>query len=353
MDDPRLFDEEYLDFIQRVENRENHHPRRYLRDGQNPCEFFSDIEFVKRFRFSKQIVMDTIVPLVAADNNDRRGLPLPPVLKVVIALRFYGSNSFQNVCGDLCHVNQATVSRIVKVVSAQLAEHLLEYVYFPGRQQLQEYHRQFYVNGGFPGVTGCIDCTHIGIRSPGGQFAELYRNRKGYMSLNVQVVSGPNLEILDIVTRWPGSTHDSRIFSNSRVMTRFENRVLPGVLLGDNGYPQLHFLFTPILVPNTVEETRYNVAHKRTRNTVERLFGVWKRRFSCLGHKLRSSLHTTSRVIAAGAVLHNIAVARGEPLPPPPADEEHFMPAVPVANAAPRNNRGVEVRADFIQRNFF
>lgn len=93
---PRLFDEDYLDFLQRVENDEhNHRPRRYLRDAQNPCEYFSDGEFVKRFRFTKQTVMGTIVPLVAGDNGDRRGLPVPPVLKVVIALRFYGSNSFQ------------------------------------------------------------------------------------------------------------------------------------------------------------------------------------------------------------------------------------------------------------------
>lgn len=153
------------------------------------------------------------------------------------------------------------------------------------------------------------------------------------------------------MTRWPGSTHDSRIFNNSRVMTRFENHFLPGILLGDNGYPQLPFLFTPLLVPTTAAENRYNAAHKRTRNTVERLFGVWKRRFACLGHRLRTSLHTTSRVIAACAVLHNIAVAHGEPLPPPPADD-HFMPPVPVENAAPRNNRGAEVRVIFIQRNF-
>ncbi|KAJ8890305.1 hypothetical protein PR048_009813 [Dryococelus australis] len=47
-----------------------------------------------------------------------------------------------------------------------------------------------------------------------------------------------------------------------------------------------------------------------------------------------------SSLATCAAVLHNIAVAHGEPLPPPPADEDHFMPPVPVENAAPRNNRG-------------
>jgi hypothetical protein len=50
-----------------------------------------------------------------------------------------------------------------------------------------------------------IDCTHIKIPSPGRENAELFRNRKGYFSINVQAVYGPNLDILNIVARWPGS----------------------------------------------------------------------------------------------------------------------------------------------------
>ncbi|KAL1479153.1 hypothetical protein MTO96_052092 [Rhipicephalus appendiculatus] len=38
----------------------------------------------------------------------------------------------------------------------------------------------------FPGVTGCIDCTHICIKAPGGPNGEVYRNRNGYFSINVQ-----------------------------------------------------------------------------------------------------------------------------------------------------------------------
>lgn len=38
-----------------------------------------------------------------------------------------------------------------------------------------------------PGIGGCIDCTHIKIQNPGGPDGEVFRNRKGYFSLNVQV----------------------------------------------------------------------------------------------------------------------------------------------------------------------
>lgn len=40
----------------------------------------------------------------------------------------------------------------------------------------------------FPGVIGAIDGTHIKIKKTGGDMAQYYINRKGYYSLNVQVI---------------------------------------------------------------------------------------------------------------------------------------------------------------------
>lgn len=71
----------------------------------------------------------------------------------------------------------------------------------------------------------------------GGDQAENFRNRKGYFSFNVQTVSDANLKILDIVARWPGSTHDQTIFNNSSIRNRFEQGHFGnGILLGDSGY---------------------------------------------------------------------------------------------------------------------
>ena len=67
----------------------------------------------------------------------------------------------------------------------------------------------FYRRAGFPGVIGAIDCTHVPITNPGGENGELFRNRKGYCSINVQVVCDDQARITNVVARWPGSTHDS------------------------------------------------------------------------------------------------------------------------------------------------
>jgi hypothetical protein len=161
-------------------------------------------------------------------------------------------------------------------------------------------------------VTGVIDGTHIPIQSPGGPRAEIYRNRKTYFSLNVQIVGGPQLEILDIVVRWPGSTHDSRIFENSSVKLRFQRRQIPGLLLGDSGYPQTNYLYTPVLNPGNEAQERYNNALKGTRQIIERINGKLKRRFPCLHVKLQYKLGNILRIITACAVLHNLGIMHGD-----------------------------------------
>lgn len=114
------------------------------------------------------------------------------------------------------------------------------------------------MKSGFPGVFGALDCTHIKIISPGGERAEDYRNRHGDFTLNVQTVSDTSLMIRDIVACWPGSTHDSTIFDNSRLRAIMETQVPPQYhLLGDNGYGCRSYLLTPFLNPSTIQQQRY------------------------------------------------------------------------------------------------
>ena len=166
----------------------------------------------------------------------------------------------------------------------------------------------FHALGGMPGVIGSIDCTHIKIQRPSCADSELFRCRKGFFSLNVQAVCGPDLLFYNLITRWPGSVHDSRIFQNSRLRDQLEDGLLPGHLLGDSGYPCRRYLLTPLASPNGPQEVAYNNSHIRTRNTIERAFGVLKRRFGYLGTTLRTHLDTTKAIIVACAVLHNVAV---------------------------------------------
>nr|CAD7193722.1 unnamed protein product [Timema douglasi] len=130
MDDDRIFDDDLVDLVEASGVIDKlSEPKRYLRDAENPVKFYYDREFIRRFRFSKDTVVNVIVPLLTGPNQNAHGLPVPPLIKVV---------------------------------------------------------------------------------------------------------SMPDMEILDIVARWPGSTYDARIFSNSRMKTRLWTRQGRGNLLGDN-----------------------------------------------------------------------------------------------------------------------
>lgn len=46
----------------------------------------------------------------------------------------------------------------------------------------------------------------------------------------------------------------------------------------------------------------------RTRRIVERTFGIWKRRFPCLSRGLQTKLLTSTTIVTACAVLHNLSL---------------------------------------------
>lgn len=80
------------------------------------------------------------------------------------------------------------------------------------------------------------------------------------------------------------------------------------ILLGDAGYACTSYLLTPLLNPHSEAERRYNQTQILMRNAVERLFGVWKRRFPSLATGLQIRIQTILVMIVACAVLHNIAL---------------------------------------------
>ncbi|XP_015598189.1 putative nuclease HARBI1 isoform X2 [Cephus cinctus] len=175
----------------------------YESDTSNE-EHYEDHEFSRRYQFTKAVVIDVLLPLTRAklEKHCNRGLPIPPLIQLLTALRFYASNSFQMVHEDLRWLSQASVSRIVKNVSMAFAEQLKQFICFPRSDTgIRRNTATFYTIAHFPSVVGCLDCTHIPISNPGGENAEVFQCRKGYFSLNVQVVCGPNMEIMDIVVR--------------------------------------------------------------------------------------------------------------------------------------------------------
>nr|CAH7733049.1 unnamed protein product [Callosobruchus chinensis] len=104
-----------------------------------------------------------------------------------------------------------------------------------------------------------IDCTHIEIKKPPLHDDE-YIKCKRYHSINVQATCNADEWFTSVDASWPGSVHDSRIWSNSEICNIAKRKFQRSnaLLLGDEGYGIAPWLMVPFRNPNTSAEHAYN-----------------------------------------------------------------------------------------------
>lgn len=169
----------------------------------------------------------------------------------------------------------------------------------------------------------------------------------------MQTVSDANLKIRNIVARWPGSCHDQTIFNNSRLKFNLENgRYERFLLIGDSGYAVKPYLLTPLQNTNTEPERLYNEALIRTRNVVERQYGVWKRRFPILSRGIQVDVNTSMVIIILTTVLYNICIEMNEDVPNNVDVLEEIGNEILPINENEDSKNGHLLRTMFINANF-
>ncbi len=299
---------------------------RVIRDRHNPLEVYSDAELLRQYRFDgNHIRMIADLLRNSLEHKDGRGGALTLIQQACVALKFFASGAFQvNIAEMQFNIHESTVSRTVKNVSFALAHQMNQHIYFPSGAAAAANTATFYSRCKFPNIIGAVDGTQIPIQQPSiDGFA--YFNRKQFYAINVQAVAAADGTFCDVVAKYPGSVHDSRIFKESRLCTRLEMGQLNGVLLGDSGYTLSNFMLTPYPVGTTNVERTYQRLHGKGRVVVERAFGILKRRFPCLKLDLRVNLDRIPAVIASCFILHNLALRWKQPMPDdvPPVPAPH------------------------------
>jgi len=330
-----------------------------------PMTDYGDIAFKSRYRLTKESVIELLGLIMQHLPEEKLygRKPVPPLEQLLITLRCLAEGNYQKTTGDVHGRLQSTVSRIVKRIVAAIASLADQFIVFPDAEEAKRVARGMYemvnerypLSRGMPRVIGCIDGTQINIDAHGATDRENFRNRKGQISINVQAICDHQLNFTNIVVRWVGSTHDSRIFSNSNLHAEFERGKHEGWLLGDSGYPLKSYLLTPLSNPVTRSEKAYQFAHIQTRNAIERAFGVLKRRFQIIGPdggSVRLKLKTALNATTACFVLHNFLRKRNDIFGGD--DEIPFPPAPTSINSAPNSVTTLkDLRAPIIQTYFF
>ncbi|XP_048253928.1 putative nuclease HARBI1 [Haliotis rufescens] len=164
----------------------------------------------------------------------------------------------------------------------------------------------------------------IPIKRPSGDDESAFVCRKGFHAINVQAVCDAKLQKYQCSERFSSSYR----------------------------YACRPWLLTPVGAATTWPQHRYNTAHMKTRNTIERAFGVLKSRFRCL-HKSSGSLQFTpkkcAQIIMVAFKLHTFCIESR--LANPPALEEETVPEINYTYQGPLND-GHRMRKELIQNKF-
>ena len=177
-------------------------------------------------------------------------------IKLLAFLRYLSTGSFMEVCGDLLEISKASTFNYIHEVIDLMCRMKDDMIKFPHHNQFSNIEARFRSKKRFPGVIGCVDGSQIEIWVRNSEIRETFRNRKGFLSLNIQAVCGPDCEIYDLVTEWPGSAHDSRVFNQSQICARFNNGEFGQYhLLGDSAYPLTSHILTPYKKDDTNEKS--------------------------------------------------------------------------------------------------
>ncbi len=183
----------------------------------------SDEWLFSRFRLPREVLIDlcnSLEPHLSHITN--RSHPIPPYLQVLCTIGLLATGTFQREIGDRAGISQPSISRAIHKVVKAIVGLMPTYVKFPydvAHQMVVK--RGFYEISGIPNTIGAIDCTHVRIKAPSAN-AINYVNRKNYHSINIQIVCDASCNILNVVARWPGGTHDSFILQNSYLGQRLQ-----------------------------------------------------------------------------------------------------------------------------------
>jgi len=218
-------------------------------------------------------------------------------------------------------VGQATAFRALRRVTYALHCVAPQYIKWPKNQRAIDVMARFQRSCGFPNVIGAIDGTHIKIRAP-SKNAESYINRKGYHSINTQVVCDSFGLFTHVYAGQVGLVHDSKVFRNSSVARFIQcpEEYFPNNshLIGDAAYGIHPHIMVPFRNNGhlTNVQLNFNYCLSSTRMAVERAIGSLKMRFRILLDCLPlTDSKKIPEFIVACCVLHNICLLQNDEMP--------------------------------------
>uniref|UniRef100_A0A8D8TFT5 Nuclease HARBI1 n=1 Tax=Cacopsylla melanoneura TaxID=428564 RepID=A0A8D8TFT5_9HEMI len=239
--------------------------------------------------------------------------PVTPEKMLQISLRYFSFKGGIIEIADQFNVSVSTVFIVRNRTMKALKKILPSVIKWPQGDDLKIIEQEFKLLGGFPGVIGAIDGSHISIRVPRNE-ADSYTNRKMGHSIILQAVCTSKKLFIDIDIGKPGRIHDARVLSLSKLSQYIETRNIiiedDHHILGDSAYPLKPWLLVPYkdFGHLTRQQRNYNYLHSKTRVVIENAFGLLKNRWQKCQKITTKDPKTAWDIVAACCVLHNFCL---------------------------------------------
>jgi hypothetical protein len=139
-------------FLRRVGDarRRRRIPRpRVFRDRLNPLDHRTDDELFDRYRFRRPTIIflcglieDVII------HPTKRSFALPPIVQLLVFLRFVATGAFHQLIGDSIHISKATAGRCIRRVALAFVRLANRFIVFPTGQEAINTKRKFHTIAG-------------------------------------------------------------------------------------------------------------------------------------------------------------------------------------------------------------
>ena len=324
---------------------------------------FTERDWSENFRMRKETLVYLCEQLASSlhrqDTVLRRAISVGK--RVAVTLWCLATPCEYRTIAHLFGIARSTVCEIVNETCALIVTTLLhKYICFPTDEKLDKLVDTFKHKWSVPQCVGAVDGCPIPVASPAMNLTDYY-NRKGWYSIILQGVVDHSYRFIDINVGWPGSVHDSRVFSHSTIFKRItEGTLLPDksitvngteiplYLIGDSAYSLETWLMKPFThgTELTSQQKTFNYRISRARIVVENGYGRFKARWRRLMKRNDMKIENIPNVITAACILHNICEVHGETFNDSwlrEVEENSSFPQPTSSNAAAAGQRTLEM----------
>ena len=292
-------------------------------DEEQTAAWLNDEEFLKKYRMTRS-QFHKLLQVIQDDDvfqSDGRGRPQRPVayqlLVALKALGTEGSGASNSGLRDVFSTGRGTNSTYVRRVCTALRNQRDEYITWPSTGERKAIARRIRDISGLPNCVGIIDGTLFPLSfCPQTTDSPDYKGRKHGYTLSGVIICDDNRLIRYYNMGWPGSTHDNRIFRNTRVgnnpHTYFDHNQY---IIGDSAFVNKWYMVSAFTSPPGqllhTNEHFFNRALSKARVISEHTIGILKGRFPWLRSIRKVITEDTSTLadillfVDATIVLHN------------------------------------------------